>query len=240
MSLSDGTFYLPIPANTSIDLACKMDGFATQRLSIAPISAGYVDIGDLLLASVATGFTEEFNNLADFYQTSGNITLVDGKANWLLTRNGMGQFIYRNIPAFSGNVRITVIGQVNDWTDNCRGGIGIGDQPGSGIAVYFGFSGGGCPTSGPAITADGVTLNMQQSYCVFTPNWPWIQAKIPYKVSLSVQYPYADLEVEGIGSVGGTVDYGGEYKVLWVGLQEDDDSSACSGSFDSILIEPIQ
>ena len=212
MSLSDGTFYLPIPANTSIDLACKMDGFVTQRLPIAPISAMYADIGDLLLASVATGITEEFNNLADFYQTSGNITLVDGKADWLLTRNGAAQFIYRNIPAFSGNVRITIIGQVNDWTDTCRGGIGIGDKPGSGIAVYFGFSGGDCPTSGPAVTAEGITLNTQQTDCVFTPNWPWIQAKTPYKVSLSVQYPYADLEVEGVGNVSGI-------RRLWRGVQ---------------------
>ena len=240
LSLGDGTFYLPIPANTSVDLACQMEGFVTQRVSIAPVSAGYADVGDLLLAIVTTGFTEEFNNLSDFSQTSGNIALVDGKANWLLTRNGMGQFIYRNISAFSGNVRITVVGQVNDWTDNCRGGIGIGDQPGSGIAVYFGFSGGGCPTSGPAITADGVTLNMQQSYCVFTPNWPWIQAKTPYKVVLTVQNPYADLEVEGIDNIRGTVDYGGEYKVLWVGLLEEGDVEACSGSFDSILVEPIQ
>ena len=239
LSLSDGTFYLPIPANTRVELACKMDGFATQRMTVAPISARFADIGDLLLASVATGFTEEFNNLGDFFQTSGNITLVDGKANWLLTRNGVGQFIYRNIPAVSGNVRITVIGQVDDWTDNCRGGVGIGDAPGSGIAVYFGFSGGGCSISGPAVTAGGVTLNMQQNYCVFTPNWPWIQAKTPYKVMLSAQYPYADLEVEGIGSVTGTVDYNGEYNVLWVGLQEGGDASACSGSFDSILIEPI-
>lgn len=238
-SLADGTFFFPVPANISVELSCRLDGFATEWLNLPPAAAGAADLGDIPLESVSLAFLEEFDNANAFFYTSGNVTVVDGRAAWSVSRSGGSQFIYRSIPAFSGDVRITVTGQVDDWTNNCRAGIGIGDDVGSGAAIYFGFFGGGCQTSGPVVTAGGASLDLSEMDCEFSPNWPWIQAKTPYTVVLTLHQNQADLEVSGIGNVSGSVDYSGEYTMLWVGLKGDGDWPACSGSFDSILVEPI-
>jgi|SRR5688572_18971554 len=168
-----------------------------------------------------------------------NIYISQEKVFWNVSRSGGDQYLYRTIPTFQGNVRLTVVGQVNDWTNNCASGVGIGDKLGSGIAINFGYYGGGCPTSGAVITATGATLDIQEEQCTFVGDWLWINPKTPTRAELTTKFTLAELSVEGIGKAKGIVNYVGDYKLLWIGMSGNGDWPSCSGEIHSIKIEPL-
>lgn len=87
----------------------------------------------------------------------------------------------------------------------------------------------------------GVSMSFQEiSTCVFTGKWPWIEAATPYRVELTLRGPLATLSVESIGEVDGKVEYAGEYRVLWVGNRGNRDWPTCTGSIDSVTVEPLK
>jgi hypothetical protein len=184
---------------------------------------------------------DSFNTSQGFQSTGPQVRISQGSIFWNVSRSDGDQFLYREIPTFKGNVRLTVLGQIDDWTNNCRGGVGIGDKPGSGIAVYFGYYGGGCPSSSAVVTASGATFDMQEDpQCTFVGDWLRINPQTPTQVKLTTDDSSAELAVEGIGTAIGTVDYHGYFSTLWIGLSGDGDQPSCSGKIDSITIEPIQ
>lgn len=130
---------------------------------------------------------EEFNNPNDFTYTDPNIFIDEGMVVWNFDRSGGEQFAYREIQSFSGDIRLTVIGKIDDWTGNCRVGAGIGDAPGSGVAVYFGYHGSGCSQQGSTISAGGITTNFTEESCNYIGQWPWIESGRPYSVTIVIE-----------------------------------------------------
>jgi WD40 repeat protein len=183
---------------------------------------------------------EEFDSRQDFIQTSPNIYIAGGRVLWHYQRGGGEQYVYRSIPAFSGDVRLVVRGQVDNWTNNCGILAGIGDKPGSGLATSFGWFGGGCDTNGTLVDGFGASWNKSlEDGCEFVGNWLWIEAGTPHTAALTVRGEAATLSVQGIGSVSGRVKYQGPYTTLWVGNSGDGDWPECSGAIDSLIIEPL-
>jgi WD40 repeat protein len=183
---------------------------------------------------------EEFDSSQGFVQTSPNVYIADGQVFWHFERSSGEQYVYRSIPPFSGNVRLLARGQVDSWTNNCNIMAGIGDRPGSGVSISFGWTGGGCSINGPLVGAFGVQLDRTEKDCERTGNWLWIEASTPYTTELTALDGEADLSVEGIGHVSGTVDYQGLYTTLWVGNIGRGDWPECSGLLDSITVEPLE
>ncbi len=150
------------------------------------------------------------------------------------------QFAYRPIPSFSGNVRITLRGQINDWENNCAVRTGIGDELKSGIMITSGFFGGGCPVQGPLVDAGGVTLNHGSDGCDWLGPWLWVEEAQPYEATLTVVDGSAELTVADAGQVTGTVDYDGVYSMLFAGeTGRNISSNYCSVDIDSMTIEPL-
>ena len=206
--------------------AATMVPIETPSITMTPLAAGLV--------------FDEFNANQGFQSTSSQVEIYQGKILWNVNRSGGEQYLYREIPAFRGDVRLTVVGQVNDWTNNCAVGVGIGDRLGSGIAIKFGYYGGGCATSGTVITALGATLDMQESYCSFSGDWLWISPNTPTHAELTTDFTLAELAVERIGKAEGVVSYVGDYKLLWIGMTGNGDWPSCSGEIHSIKIEPLE
>ena len=137
----------------------------------------------LIMAGTASAeepypLVEEFDTSEGFTSTSPGVYIADGQVHWNVSRSPAGykQYIYRSIPAFTGDVRLTVRGQVKSYNNNCQIRAGIGDDP-HGISINFGFYGGGCRTHGPVVMANGVSLDYHESYCNFTGNWLWINSE---------------------------------------------------------------
>ncbi|MEW5959714.1 MAG: hypothetical protein AB1801_18470 [Chloroflexota bacterium] len=183
--------------------------------------------------------SEEFDSAQGFIQTSDNVYIEGGQVNWRIQRNGGVQYVYRSIPPFGGNVRLTAQGQVDSWTNNCDVRAGIGQGPGIGLELKFGWTGGGCPTQGVQIDAIGVTLDRAENDCHFTGNWLWVESSTSYTAELTIVDGAATLAVEGVGSVSGEVEYEGPYTTLWVGNTGRGDWPECSGKIDSMMIEPL-
>jgi hypothetical protein len=183
---------------------------------------------------------EEFENSADFTATTPNIYVDRGQAHWKVSRSDGEQYIYRQIPPISSDVdiRLTVVGQIDDWTNNCHAGAGIGDSPGAGPAIIFSFYGGGCPQSGANIKTFGVNVHISEESCDFEGRWAWIERATPYRATLEIKGASATLLVEDVAKVFATKSYSGEYSVLWVGMTGYRDYPTCSGKFDSVTIEP--
>jgi hypothetical protein len=136
---------------------------------------------------------------------------------------------------------LKVRGQVDSWTNNCGLAAGIGDKPGSGVAVDFGWTGGGCPTRGVRIGGIGVALdNKEDGSCNFVGNWLWVEPKTPYTAELTILDGAATLSVEGVGRSIGRVEYQGLYTTLWVGSTGRGDWPECSGAFDVMMLEPLK
>lgn len=192
---------------------------------------------------------EEFDSVAGFSQTTPEIYIADGQVHWTVYRSPRGyqQYIYREITPFSGDVRLTVKGQVNSWTNNCavRAGIGhklteVGESfNATGISINYGFTGGGCSTQGPLIHAYGAALDYHETYCNFTGNWLWITHNQPYVAEFTLAGGNATLTVPGVGESTGTPIYDGEYSKLFVGYTAHGDWPSCSGTIDWIKIEPL-
>ena len=192
---------------------------------------------------------EEFNDPDIFTYTSpGRVYISDGVVHWNITRSGTEkQYVYREIPPFSGDVKLIVRGQINSWTNNCKVRAGIGSRlaeygetrDNSGVSINFSFDGGGCSTNGPNIGATGVRLDAQESYCNFTGNWLWINRGIPYTAELTISNGNASLSVPGVGTSTGVPIYEGNYNMLFVGDTAGGDWPSCSGTVDSMTVEPL-
>ena len=133
-----------------------------------------------------------------------NISISNGKANWQVSRNWADQYIYRNIPEFSGPVKLTVSGQVNSATNNCIVKAGIGNALNTGPAVEFGYFGGGCPVNDYLITGS-IPLNLSAHTCDLgsAPDWLWVNSGTLYNAILTIGNSVL-LDVPGIGSVTGS------------------------------------
>lgn len=183
---------------------------------------------------------EEFDSAQGFIQTSDNIQIADGQVDWHFQRSGGVQYIYRSIPPFSGDIHLTVRGQVDSWTNNCSVLAGIGDEPGAGLAIEYGWTGGGCPTNGPFVYGLGVTLDMAEQSCEYTGNWLWINGSTPYTAELTALNGAATLSVEGVGQASGEVHYEGPYTTLWVGNTGRGDWPECMGKIDAVIVEALE
>jgi hypothetical protein len=212
--------------DTSADIVALAQDTEQRIVSTVPPTAGMI--------------AEEFDNPSMFSQVSNNIWVSDGKAQWSVSRSGGEQYIYRSIPPFSGDVRLTVKGQIDSWTNNCGISAGIGDGYRSGVATSFGFYGGGCATHGAVVTASGVKLDYQERSCSFSGNWLWIQPKTLYEATLTIENGMATLGVPGVGIATGELTYLGEYNTLYVGMYGGGDWPECLGSIESMVIEPLQ
>lgn len=186
--------------------------------------------------------TEEFISTTGFTFTDPDLFIQDGKAHWTIYNDEGVQYLFRDIPEFSGDVRLTVTGQI-DWTsNNCRVFAGIGnDLPTlfyeEGIGISFGYTGGGCQTRGYYVGAKGAVIDYETDGCSPT-NSLWINPGTPYTATLT----YSDtlsLEVEGVGVRTGTPTYDGVYNKLFVGFPGGGDWPECGGSIEQIIVEPL-
>ena len=198
-------------------------------------------------STVSKGFkpiVEEFwtREKDKFIQTSPNVYIDDNQVNCHIKRSDGDQYLYRSIqPPVTGDFRFTVIGQVNSWTNNCECRVGLGDKVGEGIAIGFGWFGGGCANHGPTIFPTGAFAKTFEHHCSMGDDWPWFEAGKPYRVSLEVEGVRATLFVEGekVEKFFGTVDYSKPYDTLWVGRYGDGDWPECSVTIESVTIEPL-
>ncbi len=210
------------------------------RLSILLLVAAVLSVIAAPVAAVddwAVVYVEDFGSADGFTQTHPNIYIADGQANWTIERSGGDQYVYRAIPHLAGDIRITISGQVNGWTNNAECMIGIGDNAGSGIAVTFGFYGGGCAVNGAVVKATGVNMDYSESSCMFSGPWLWITESRPYSASLTVSGGHAMLQVAGVGAASGSLTYAGDYSTLYVGNTGNDDWPSAWGSVDLVVIE---
>jgi hypothetical protein len=176
---------------------------------------------------------EDFNSSQDFVSTNPDLYIRDGNVHWKVSRSEGVQYIYRPIPPFSGDVKITVTAQIDGYTNNCqvRAGIGDGIQElnetihDTGISIHFGFTGGGCPTNGPVVHASGVYLKRESDGCSPIGSL-WVDAGTPITATLTVS-DTATLDIEGKRSLTGTPLYNGEYNTLFVGLTDNHDWPSC-------------
>lgn len=191
---------------------------------------------------------ENFNSSQDFISTDPDLYIRDGYLYWKVSRSEGVQYIYRPIPPFSGDVKITVTGQIDGYTNNCQVRVGIGDgiqelgEPihETGISINFGFTGGGCPTNGPVVHASGVDLYRESDGCSPIGSL-WVKSGTPITVSLTVS-DTAILDIEGNEGkdfLTGTSIYNGEYNTMFVGLTDNQDWPSCWGTIDSIVVVPL-
>ena len=188
---------------------------------------------------------DEFNTNQGFQSTSNQLQISQGKIFWNVSRKAGDQYLYVPIESFNGDMRLTAVGQVNKPpSGNCAIGVGVGDKPGSGVAINFGYYGTGCSQQGTVITASGVTLDMQENpQCIFVGNWLWIQPNTPARAELTTSVSStnpAELSVEGVGTAKGDVNYSGDYGLLWIGASGNNDWPSCSGEIDSVKVEWLQ
>ncbi len=188
-------------------------------------------------------FVEEFIESDTFTQTTNSIYLDDAQAFCNVSRSGGDQFLYRQIPSISGDLKFTVVGQVDGWTNNCQCQVGIGDKVGEGIGIGFGFFGGGCSYQGALVTPIGqVAQPWFADSCEDMERWSWVEPRTPYRVALEVRGATVNFFIEGneMEKYFTTTTYNQAYSVLWVGLKGDGDWPECSATFSSVTIEPVK
>ena len=183
---------------------------------------------------------EDFSDLSRFQFTStSSFSNPGGKLQWQFKRNGGSQFAYRGIPEFSGDFRLIVDGSIENWSNNCSTGVGIGESLGQGIEIRFGFHGGGCKKSGPFIGASGVDLQMRENLCIYSPNWVWVESGKFYTIELTVTNDNVRMIIDDGRKINGTKVYQGSFNSLWIGDMGDGDHPSCSGLINSISIDPL-
>ena len=184
---------------------------------------------------------EEFNSSDGFTFTEPDRLFIDdGKVVWDLTQSVMtDQYIYRSIPEFDGNFRLTVYGQIDTHTGNHQVGIGIGEDIGAGPNIVIGYYGTLCPNEDYFIGAEGVEMEYGELSCKYYGDWLWIDNGAPYIVILNIVDGEVNLEVEGIGHSSGSSSYSGGYDMLWIGAGGDNDWHGVAGSVDYVIIEPL-
>ena len=185
---------------------------------------------------------EEFDSDTGFTSTDPDVYIQDGKVHWTIYNNSPNeQYIYRSIPAFSGDVRVTVTGQVDSATNNCKAHVGIGNGTilSESVGASFGWFGGGCPVNGYEIRAVGASLDLISDGCSFTSDGTlWINGGTQYTATLTIT-DTAKLSVPEVGSFTGTPLYEGPYNTLYVGSPGGGDYPSCSGSIERVIVEPL-
>ena len=182
--------------------------------------------------------TETFDSADGFTQTSDNVYIEGGKVHWNVQGDGL-QYVYRDIPAFSGDFRVTVRGQIDGGNYNCGNAIGISDGVGGGAGLSFELTGGGCPTFGPFIGTVGARLDHRYRSCEPEGVFLWVQAGESYTATLTYTQPMANLSVEGVGNQPATPLYEGVVDTLYVGRTGNSGMRRCIGSFDTMIVEPL-
>ncbi|HEY9075927.1 MAG TPA: serine/threonine-protein kinase [Anaerolineaceae bacterium] len=187
--------------------------------------------------------SENFENPNIWTYTNPTAVVVSGgKAIWNIDTSKGKQYIYRSIPKFSGNFRMTLVGQVNYANNNCGSVVTLGDQDFSKtIGVGMGFYGGGCPVSGFTVIGPATLWDYFYSDgCGLNQNWLWIEANKIYTTVLEIKNGMTTMTVKGQDkTVVGKPVYTGEYNTLYVGYEAAGDYPTCSGSFDSVIIEKL-
>jgi hypothetical protein len=221
-------------------------------LTILP--ATWVLLGSPAAADVAAApwrtVYESSCQLGTWTSTDPDVYVSGGVIHWFVDRQqASDQYVWTPLcAAFTGDVRITVVGRIDTATNNSRCTIGVGSGADAtsvqqGVSLNFGWYGGGCPTHGFLINADeGVHLNNLESYCVFTGTFLWVNPSQTYTAVLAYlpSLNTVHLDVPGVGSVEGTPTYaGGPYNKLYVGMRGNPASGwgACSGSIDYVRVE---
>lgn len=189
----------------------------------------------------AGGIIENFDSKAGFVSSTNKSWIQDGFLYWNVARNVNAQWIYRNIPSFSGNMRLTVVGTVKSATNNCQVKAGVGSGPGKGLSLDFGYFGGGCSFGTPIIMVSGATMDYyDKGNCVYSGNWLKIKYNTAYKAVLTLTGSKVNVSVSGVGSANGTTTYTGPFNLLYVGLDGDGDWPSCTGTIDQMIIEPLK
>ncbi|NOZ72247.1 MAG: hypothetical protein GXP38_10095 [Chloroflexi bacterium] len=181
---------------------------------------------------------ETFDSSAAFSQTSEHVVITDGRVQWDVQGDGP-QYVYRQIPAFNGDFRLTVRGQIDGGEYNCGIGAGVGDDPNNGTGVTFQLTGGGCPTYGPVIGAFGAQLNRRYRGCEPEGVFLWVQEGTAYTATLTFTHPEGQLAVDGVGKQSAIPQYEGIIDTLVVGINGYPGMLRCLGSIDTMIVEPL-
>lgn len=206
--------------------------------------------GHFTLSALVSAYplTETFDSSEGFTSTSAGLSISGGKVNWSVSRNGGQQWIYRSIPAFSGDVRLTIVGTVTGATNNCSVHVGLGSGVNTGSSLRPGWLGCGTGTNthppGYLVSGGTGTENWdfgESSACVYWGNWQMISQSVPFTAVLTVEGSGVTLQVQGAANppAHATNTYAGLYDTLFVGLTGDGDWPSCTGTVESVLIEPL-
>jgi hypothetical protein len=163
-----------------------------------------------------------------------------------------------SIPSLSGDFRLTAVGQYEQNGNNCGFGVGLSDrvpQQGEhypGAAVWFDWTGGGCPNHLTRLTASwsypgGGTGWLHHGYECGGSNGVTIEIekRQPYEAVLMVERGTATLRVSDtygyrVGKLSEPVERDlGELDVLWLRLAAHGDWPSCWGWVDSVIIETL-
>jgi hypothetical protein len=103
-----------IQTSDNVYILCKGINCDFQPIAQHGFLHGYTDI-----LSVYPCF---YPCRAFFFFTNCDLNkyIEGGQVNWHIQRNGGVQYVYRSIPPFSGNVRLTARGQVDSWTNGVQ------------------------------------------------------------------------------------------------------------------------
>ncbi|MEM7131540.1 MAG: Ig-like domain-containing protein [Chloroflexota bacterium] len=212
------------------------------RVSLGQNEVTTVDSVQLTSIPISYPIVEEFDAPSLFNSTDpSRVFINNGQVIWNLTQSVPNdQYIYRSIPEFQGNVRITFLGQINSHSGNHHAEIGLGDGPGMGVSMRIGFTGTGCPTSFYHISGrDNVNLGEGESPACNFFNWLVINNQTPYIAQLTLEDGAATLDVDGVGTNTGTTSYTGIINTLWIGNGGGSNFPGASGTIDYVIIEPL-
>lgn len=206
-----------------------------------------------------TIIVEEFNDAGPFTSSAPEHVYVDEQASRavLQVRRTEERVLYRTVPTISGDFRLTVTGQFDRADNNCNLHIGLADrvpQLGehfSGAEIEFSWFGGGCPNNFTHILAswrypgEGRYMTFQDYECGGSSGTHIpVNDGTPYTAVLDVHGDTGTLTVYDMcgtlmGSMAGPIEQElGELSVLWLGLIGNGDWPSCSGSIDTVRIEP--
>ena len=198
---------------------------------------------------------EGFDYREGFVQTHPeSVRISDGQVLWYVPLDdGIDRWVYRKIPAFSGDVRITVAGKVDQCAGNSKVIVGIGHDPGGGmefatnvVAIQIGYNGAGCLIQGYVVNARGVDVHIDKPSGEVPPcSGPWRQFWITsgqtYVATLEISEGSATLSVDGLeDEARGVPIRDGLYDTLVVGHPKSlNDPGWCRGSVDWVLVERL-
>lgn len=224
-------FMSPTAAQAAEPHAATMSSF--DRLFAAPSPA---------LSPVATSvisFTEEFDNAGLFSKTpDADINVTGGQAVWTFHRNRGQQYLYRTIPSFSGDVRITVNGKM-DAAANGNCGITVGLTraiPTAGIGPYFGHV--SCANQ-KSMSATGAFLDQVELSCGLYGQWLWLTPGTYYTATMVVHGNAVDLGLNDGSAIKGSRFYTDTFDQLYIGATGAVENITCSGAVERVTVEQL-